>query len=126
MLPCISSDCLPNISLDVWMEGRRFESVIGRVLWNKEEEMAIFLRKDGMELETKETSAWIDDLPTVQAPSIALSPRHAAERNDEPPLLSENRLAQKSNKSLRHMIAYRKRVVQHSYMTSGPRKAHRV
>ena len=87
MSPCISLDHLPDISLDVWLEERRFDLVIGRMLWNKEEEMAIFLRRDGMELETQETSARIDDLPTVQAPSIALSARHAAGRNDDPPLI---------------------------------------
>jgi hypothetical protein len=86
MLPRISSDCFPGISFNVWLVEGKFELVRSRVLRDKEEEMAIFFEKDGMELEMKKTSARID-LPTVSAPGIALSPRCAAERNDGPPLI---------------------------------------
>ena len=44
--------------------------------------MAIFLRRDGMELETKEESIEIDDLPAVQVHSIAHDLQNMPEKSN--------------------------------------------
>ena len=84
VLLAISLDCFSGVLCRIWLPEEGLELEIGCMVWNEEKppETAIFLKKEGMGLETKKETIQIDDLPAVKAPSFVHNPQYMPEKTN--------------------------------------------
>ena len=78
-------DCFLGVSYNFWLPEKRLELRMGCMVWNEEKvlEKAIFLKKEGIGLETKKDSIWIDILPAIGPPSIAHCLQYMPEKTSD-------------------------------------------
>ena len=85
MLLAISLDRFSGVLYRIWLLEEGPELKMSCLWWNEEKvmETAIFLKKEGMGLETRKETIQIDDLPAVQAPSIIHDLQNMPEKLNE-------------------------------------------
>ena len=85
MLLVILLDHFSGVLGRIWLPEEGLELVMSCVIRNDEltMETAIFLKKEGMELEMKKGSVQINDLPAIGAPSIAHNLQYTPEKTND-------------------------------------------